>query len=53
MNIRRKKVITIIVLKKGYIEEFYKWFVGFSDAEASFGIFPLFDKKKKKLRRFF
>lgn len=28
------------------IEEFYKWFVGFSDAESSFGIFPIFNQKK-------
>jgi hypothetical protein len=29
------------------LEEFYKWFVGFSDAEGSFGIFPLLNNKTK------
>jgi hypothetical protein len=33
-------------VKKGLLDEFYKWFVGFSDAEANFGIFPLVDKTK-------
>lgn len=29
------------------LEEFSKWFVGFSDAEGSFGIFPLINNKTK------
>ena len=33
--------------KNSDIEEFYKWFVGLSDAEGSFGIFPLFINKNK------
>ena len=33
--------------KNSDIEEFYKWFVGLSDAESSFGIFPLFNNKNK------
>jgi len=32
-------------VKKGLLDKFYKWFVGFSDAEANFGIF-LVDKTK-------
>lgn len=38
----------IVAVKKNYdVEEFYKWFVGFSDAESSFGIFPRLNKKTK------
>ena len=33
-------------------EEFYRWFVGFSDAESSFGIFPLLNNKKTKVEAF-
>lgn len=28
-------------------EKFYEWFVGFSDAEAMFGIFPTFNNKNQ------
>lgn len=33
-------------------EEFYKWFVGFSDGEGSFGIIPLLNNKTKKIKGF-
>jgi hypothetical protein len=33
-------------------EEFYTWFVGFSDAESMFGIFPLLNDKKTKIETF-
>ena len=29
-------------------EEIYRWFVGFSDVESSFGIFPLLNNKKNQ-----
>ena len=34
------------------LNEFYQWFVGFSDAESSFGIFPLFNSKTQKIEAF-
>ena len=41
-------------VKKNYdSEEFYKWFVGFSDAESSFGIFTLLNNKKTKIESFY
>jgi hypothetical protein len=33
-------------------DKFYTWFVGFSDAEAMFGIFPLVNDKKTNIERF-
>lgn len=36
-----------LVIKERSLEEFYKWFVGFSDAEANFGVFPVLADKIK------
>ena len=33
-------------------DKFYKWFAGFSDAEGSFGIFPLLNSKTKNIEGF-
>lgn len=37
---------------QGGVYKFYKWFVGFSDAEGSFGIHPLLNSKTKNIEGF-
>lgn len=48
-----KNSVTKNALKDGHLDKFYKWFVGFSDAEGSFGIFPLLNSKTQIVQGFY
>ena len=49
---RYKKLVAKNYLNSACLDKFYRWFVGFSDAECSFGISSLLNSKTNKIEGF-
>ena len=49
---RFQKLVAKYSLNSACLDKFYRWFVGFSDAEGSFTISPILNKKTNKMEVF-
>ena len=49
---RYNKLVAKNYLNSAYLDKFYRWFVGFSDAEGNFGISSLLSSKTNKIEGF-
>nr|YP_009445507.1 LAGLIDADG endonuclease [Bipolaris cookei]ATV95677.1 LAGLIDADG endonuclease [Bipolaris cookei] len=49
---RLKKLVAKYYLNSAFLDKFYRWFAGFSDAEGSFTISPILNRKTNKIEVF-